>query len=38
MGRVLLDSGLDVHALQVIRDILAKGKPDNKTVFAVVQD
>jgi len=38
MGRILLDSGADVPALQIIRDVLAKGKPTNKTIFAVVQD
>jgi len=38
MGRILLESGADVPALQVIKDVLAKGKPTNKTVFAVVRD
>ena len=38
MGRVLLESGAEVPALQVIRNALTKGKPTNKTVFAVVRD
>lgn len=38
MGRILLESGVDVPAIDVIRDVLAKGKPTNKTIFAVVQD
>ncbi|MFH1681147.1 MAG: hypothetical protein ABIH26_10945 [Candidatus Eisenbacteria bacterium] len=38
MGRILLESGADVPALQTIRDVLAKGKGTNKTIFAVVRD
>ena len=38
MGRILLESGADVPPLRTIRDVLTKGKPTNKTVFAVVED
>lgn len=38
MGRVLLESGADVPAMQIIKEVLARGKPTNKTVFAVVRD
>ena len=38
MGRILLKSGADVPAMPIIKDILAKGKPTNKTIFAVVED
>lgn len=38
MGRIFLESGVDVPAMPIIKDILAKGKPTNKTVFAVVED
>ncbi|MFH1278970.1 MAG: hypothetical protein ABIK65_11415 [Candidatus Eisenbacteria bacterium] len=38
MGRILVESGADVPAMQTIKSVLAKGKATNKTVFAVVQD
>jgi len=38
MGRVLLQSGADVPAINVISDVLAKGHATNKTIFAVVRD
>lgn len=38
MGRILLESGAAVPAMQTIREVLAKGKPTNKTIFAVVGD
>jgi len=38
MGRVLLQSGSDVAEIDVIKDVLAKGSPTNKTIFAVVKD
>ena len=38
MGRILLESGSDVPTMQIIRDVLAKGKPTNKTIFTVVKD
>jgi len=38
MGRILLERGVDVPTMQIIKDVLAKGEPTNKTVFAVVED
>ena len=38
MGRILLESGADVPAIQVIKDVVEKGQPTNKTIFAVVAD
>jgi len=38
MGRILLESGADVAPISVIREVLGKGKPTNKTIFAVVAD
>lgn len=38
MGRILLERRADVPAMQIIKDVLAKGKPTNKTIFAVVGD
>lgn len=38
MGRILLESGADVPAIEVIEEIIAKGKPTNKTIFAVVKE
>ncbi len=38
MGRILLESGADVPAQRIIKNVVAKGKPTNKTVFAVVED
>lgn len=38
MGRILLESEAEVPALKIIRDVLAEGKPTNKTIFAVVKD
>ena len=38
MGRILLESGADVPAIGIIKDVLAKGEPTNKTVFAVVRN
>lgn len=38
MGRILAESGADVPAIQVIKNVLEQGKPTNKTIFAVVKD
>ena len=38
MGRILMQSGADIPAIDVIREALAKGKPTNKTIFAVIHD
>jgi len=38
LGRILLESGVDVPPLPIIRDVLAKGKFTNKTLFAIVRD
>jgi len=38
MGRILMQSGADIPAIDVIRDVLAKGKPTNRTIFAVIRD
>ena len=38
MGRVLMQSGADIPAIDTIREVLAKGKPTNKTIFAVIRD
>ena len=38
MGRILLESGAEVPAMQIIKNVLTKGKPTNKTIFAVVED
>ena len=36
MGRILLESDKDEPAIAVIKDALAKGKPSNRTIFAVI--
>jgi nitrogen regulatory protein PII len=38
MGRILMKSGADIPAIDVIREVLAKGKSTNKTIFAVIRD
>ncbi len=38
MGRILAESGADVPVVQIIKDVLGKGRPTNKTIFAVVKD
>ena len=38
VGRILLESGADVAPISIIREVLGKGKPTNKTIFAVVAD
>ena len=38
MGRILLESGAEVPAIAVIKKHLAKGKPNNKTLFSVIAD
>lgn len=38
MGRILMQSGADIPAIDVIRGTLAKGEPTNKTIFAVIRD
>jgi hypothetical protein len=38
MGRILMQSGADVPAMKVIKEVLAAGKPTNKTIFAVVRE
>jgi len=38
MGRILMQSGAEIPAIEVIRQILAAGKPTNKTIFAVIRD
>lgn len=38
MGRILTQTGADIPAIDVIREVLAKGKPTNKTIFAVIHD
>ncbi|MEA1927367.1 MAG: hypothetical protein U9N73_04115 [Candidatus Auribacterota bacterium] len=38
MGRILLESDAAVPAVAVIKEVLAKGKPSNKTIFAVIAD
>ena len=38
MGRVLMRSRIDMPQIQVIEDVLEKGHPTNKTIFAVVKD
>ena len=38
MGRILLESNTDVPAIDIIKEVLAKGKPSNKTIFAVIAD
>ena len=36
MGRILMESDTDVPVIAVIKETLAKGKPSNKTIFAVI--
>jgi hypothetical protein len=38
MGRILTQSGADIPAIDVIREVLVKGKPTNKTIIAVIRD
>ena len=38
MGRILLESQKDVPAIAVIKEVLGKGKPSNKTIFAVIDN
>jgi nitrogen regulatory protein P-II 1 len=38
MGRILLESGAAVPSISVIKEVLVKGKPTNKTIFAVIRD
>ena len=38
MGRVFVKSGAEVPAIDVIRQVLANGKPSNKTILAVIRD
>jgi len=38
MGRILLESGVEVPAIRVIKDVVEKGQPTNKTIFTVVAD
>ncbi len=38
MGRVLMQSGANIPAIGVIREVLTTGKPTNKTIFAVIED
>lgn len=38
MGRVLMQSGADIPVIGAIREVLAKGKPTNKTIFAVIEN
>ncbi len=38
MGRILAQTRADVPTIQVIKDILAQGRPNNKTIFAVIKD
>jgi len=38
MGRILLESETDVPAIAVIKEVLEKGKPSNKTIFAVIDN
>ena len=38
MGRILVESGAEVPAIGVIKNLLAKGKPNNKTLFSVIAD
>lgn len=38
MGRILLESEAEVPTVAVIKEVLEKGKPSNKTIFAVIGD
>ncbi len=38
MGRILLESGADMPAIAIIKDLLTKGKPTNKTILSVIAD
>jgi nitrogen regulatory protein PII len=38
MGRILLESETDVPAIAVIKEVIEKGKPSNKTIFAVIDN
>ena len=38
MGRFLMESGAEVPAINIIRQVLAKGNPTNKTIFTVIKD
>lgn len=38
MGRILTLSGAKVPAIETIQEVLARGKPTNKTIFAVIRD
>ena len=38
MGRILVESGSGVSVGEAIAGVLEKGKPTNKTVFAVIRD
>ncbi len=38
MGRILLESDTDVPAIRVIKEVLARRKPSNKTIFAVIDN
>ena len=38
MGRILLESGADMPAIAIIKDLLTEGKPTNKTLLSVIAD
>jgi len=38
MGRILLESDTAVPVFDIIKEALAKGKPSNKTIFAVIDN
>ena len=38
MGRILGESGADAPVGEMIASVLKRGKPTNKTVFAVIKD
>jgi nitrogen regulatory protein PII len=38
MGRILLEADTSVPVLDTIKGALAKGKPSNKTIFAVIDE
>jgi len=38
MGRILVESGSDATVGEVVTSVLERGKPTNRTIFAVIKD